>query len=134
MKTVFHILDKHVYPALRRRLVIHLYMQGLTVSEISRITGYSKSLISRYLRGERGTGINISHYPDVDQYLHRIAQMIAENKLDPLTIEAYIGRLAIYMMKNRYICGYHRTIDPEINPAECNLCPELFKEFQNPPI
>ena len=134
MKTVFHIIDKHVCPALRRKLVIHLYRRGLTVSEISRLTGYSKSLVSRYLRGERGAGIDISLYPDIDEHLSRLAHRIVDNKLDPLKVEACIARIAVYMMRKRYVCGYHKTIDPGVNPAECNLCPEISREIQIPAI
>ncbi len=126
MKTPFYLIDKYVYPALRRRLVIHLYKQGLSISEIMRRTGYSKSLISRYIKGERGSSIDISLYRDIDSQLEKLAQRIIKQKIDPLLLEAYLGKLAIYMMKNKYICWYHQEIDPVINPSKCNLCPEIF--------
>ncbi len=126
MKSPLYLLDKYVYPALRRQLVLKLYSKGLGVSEISRRLKLSKSLVSRYIRGERGSLVDVSKYRDVVEELDKIAEGIINNDIDEYMVEIQLVKLALYMMKKRYLCIYHGKIDPEINPSKCNICIEAF--------
>ncbi len=126
IKSPLYILDKHVYPAIRRQLVISLYTKGFKVSEISRLTGYSKSLITRYLKGERGSLIDISKYSDIREMIEEVVWQLITGELDTYKLETRLIKIALYMMKKRYLCMYHKMIDPEIDPSKCRICSEAF--------
>ncbi|AKG38545.1 hypothetical protein MA03_03585 [Infirmifilum uzonense] len=55
MSTVFGLFDKYVGPAMRRALAVELYNRGFKIGEIAEILGVSRSLVSRYLNGSRGS-------------------------------------------------------------------------------
>ncbi len=126
MKTPFHLLDKYVYPSLRRYLVSLLYSRGLSVSEISRITGYSKSLVTRYIKGERGGYIDVSRYPDIVGEIEKIIHDILFNKINQVEIEARLMKTAVDMMRKKYLCQYHELLDPSIDIGKCNICVKIF--------
>ncbi len=130
MRSVFEIAARHLHPALRRALARELWRRGLGVSEIARRTGLSKSLVSRYLSGERGGLIDPLGYPDVAAMIRDLADRVAENPPGPPAVEAELIRIALYMLSHRYLCGLHERIDPSIDPSKCNICPELFAAYR----
>ncbi len=130
MKTPFYLLDRYVYPALKRQLVLTLYSKGLNISEISRRLGISKSLVSRYIRGERGSLIDVSKYEDIIYRINRLGDKIINERIELWDIEVELIKLSIYMMKKKYICNYHKLLEPEIDTTRCYICLKAFSTIR----
>ncbi|NJE30954.1 ArsR family transcriptional regulator [Thermococcus sp. 18S1] len=127
MKTnAFEVASRYVYPSLRRRLVEILYENGLKQTEIAQLLHITQSAVSRYLRMDRGALMDVSSYPDIEEELQSLAREIVERKPDEYEIHRKIVEISVEMLGKGYVCQFHSKIDPEINPAECSVCLELF--------
>ncbi|ASJ09385.1 transcriptional regulator [Thermococcus siculi] len=127
MKTnAFEVASRYVYPSLRRRLVEVLRERGLKQTEIAELLHITQSAVSRYLRMDRGALIDISAFPDVDGEIKALADRIIEEKPGEYEIHSELVKLSLEFLGKGYACSFHFQIDPEINPAECRICIELF--------
>ncbi len=125
MKSVFTIADKYVYPSLRRLLVIRLKYKGARPAEIARLLGLSRSLVTRYLKGERGKYIDFLIYPDVVEALDHIADSVIDNKISNEEVIIGLSALTMYVLARKYVCRFHAEID-DVDPSTCDICPKLF--------
>ncbi len=128
MKSVFTIADKYVYPSLRRFLVIRLRYKGARPAEIARLLGLSRSLVTRYLKGERGRYIDFSIYPDVVETLDRIADAVINNKISNKEVIIGLSTLTMYVLARKYVCRFHAEID-DVNPSTCDICPKIYENI-----
>jgi len=128
LKSVFTIADKYVYPSLRRFLVIRLRYKGARPAEIARLLGLSRSLVTRYLKGERGRYIDFSIYPDVVETLDRIADAVINNKISNKEVIIGLSTLTMYVLARKYVCRFHAEID-NVNPSTCNICPKIYENI-----
>ncbi len=128
MKSVFTIADKYVYPSLRRFLVIRLRYKGARPAEIARLLGLSRSLVTRYLKGERGRYIDFSIYPDVVEALDRIADSVINNKISNKEVIIGLSTLTMYVLARKYVCRFHAEID-DVNPSTCDICPKIYENI-----
>ncbi|NJE03225.1 transcriptional regulator [Thermococcus sp. MV11] len=127
MKTnAFEVASRYVYPSLRRRLVEILYENGLKQTEIAELLHITQSAVSRYLNMGRGALIDVSQFPDIDSELSRLAGRITEERPSEYEIHSELVRISLELLGKGYACSFHARIDPEVNPAECNVCLELF--------
>ncbi len=125
MKSVFTIADKYVYPSLRRLLVVRLRHKGVRPAEIAKLLGLSRSLVTRYLKGERGKYMDFSIYPDVVEALDHIADSIMNSRIGVKEAVTLLSALTLYVLARKYVCKFHAEID-EVNPSTCDICPRLF--------
>ncbi len=125
MKSVFTIADKYVYPSLRRLLVVRMRHKGARPAEIARLLGLSRSLVTRYLKGERGSYVDFSIYPDVVKTLDHIADSVINNRIGVRDVVASLSALTLYVLARKYVCKFHAEID-NIDPSTCNICPRIF--------
>lgn len=125
MKSVFTIADKYVYPSLRRLLVIRLRYKGTRPAEIARLLGLSRSLVTRYLKGERGRYIDFSIYPDIVETLDRIADSVINNKISDEEVIVVLSALTMYVLARKYVCRFHAEVD-DVDPSTCDICPKIF--------
>jgi len=130
LKSVFTIADKYVYPSLRRLLVIRLRYKGARPAEIARLLGLSRSLVTRYLKGERGRYIDFSIYPDVVEALDRIADSVINNKISDEEVIISLSVLTMYVLARKYVCRFHAEID-DVEPSSCDICPKIFKDIDS---
>jgi predicted transcriptional regulator len=127
MKTnAFELASRYVYPSLRRRLVEILREKGLKQTEIAELLHITQSAVSRYLGAERGTLIDISTFPDIDGKLQALADRIITERPSEYDIHSELVKLSLEFLGKGYGCSFHSRLDPEINPAECRICIELF--------
>ena len=127
MKTnAFEVASRYIYPSLRRRLVEMLRKQGLKQTEIAELLHITQSAVSRYLKMDRGALMDISKFPDIDAEVERLARRIVSERPDEYEIHAELVRISLEVLGKGYACSFHSQIDPEINPALCNVCIELF--------
>ncbi|WP_456423878.1 transcriptional regulator [Thermococcus sp.] len=124
--TAFEVASRYVYPSLRRRLVEHLREKGLRQREIAGLLHVTQSAVSRYLNMDRGALIDISKFRDIDRDLKRLADEIIEFRPSEYEIHTELIRIALKMLGKGYVCSFHASIDPGVNPAECRVCIELF--------
>jgi len=125
LKSVFYIADKYVYPSLRRLLVLRLRSKGARPAEIARLLGLSRSLVTRYLKGERGKYIDFTMYKDVVSVLDSLADTLLSGKIGAEEAVLVLSGLTMYVLGKRYVCSLHAEID-DVDPSKCGLCPRLF--------
>lgn len=127
MSSVLELGYRYVVPALRRALVEIMHEElKLSRAEVARRLGISPSAVSRYLYRERGTRVDVSGSPELLNELRRLATEVASGSLGPYEAEVGLLRIALRALGRRYFCGYHRRLDPRVDPALCRICPELF--------
>ncbi|NJE60917.1 ArsR family transcriptional regulator [Thermococcus sp. 21S7] len=127
MKTnAFEVASRYVYPSLRRRLVEILYENGLKQTEIAQLLHITQSAVSRYLRMDRGALMDVSQFPDIDNELRSFADEIIKKKPSEYKVHRKLVEISVEMLGKGYVCQFHSKIDPEVNPAECSVCLELF--------
>ena len=124
--TAFEVASRYVYPSLRRRLVEHLRNRGLKQVEIAELLHVTQSAVSRYLNMDRGSMIDVSKFRDIDRELEKLADEILESRPGEYVIHRRLIEIALKMLGRGYVCAFHSRIDPEVNPAECRICIELF--------
>ncbi|QDA31163.1 ArsR family transcriptional regulator [Thermococcus indicus] len=127
MKTnAFEVASRYVYPSLRRRLVEILYENGLKQTAIAELLHITQSAVSRYLRMDRGALMDVSQFPDIDNELRSLADEIIRTRPSEYRIHRRLVEISVEMLGKGYVCQFHSKIDPEVNPAECSVCLELF--------
>lgn len=124
---IFEIGYRYLIPSIKRMLVLELNETGLSQKEIAERMKISRSAVSRYLSMERGVYIDLSEFSDIKDMTKRLADKISQRKLDNYELQREILEIAIYALSHRYVCAFHESLDPEIDPRKCNICPTLFK-------
>ncbi len=127
MKSAFEIICRYLLPSIKRSLAVELYSRKIPKKEVAKLLDLSPSSVTRYVKGERGHLIDISKFTDVMEYITRLADSIAKTQPDKYLIYEEISKITLYMMSRKYLCGYHRDVDPEVDVAKCNICTKLFK-------
>ena len=125
--SVFELGYRYLMPSIRRSIAVELKERGLTQEEIAKRMRVSNSAVSRYLSMERGTYIDLSEFPDVREMIKELTVNILVNELRDYELQRKILEIALYALSRRYICAFHRSIDPNVDPERCNICPEIFK-------
>jgi predicted transcriptional regulator len=127
MKTnAFEVASRYVYPSIRRRLVEVLREKGLKQTEIAELLHITQSAVSRYLKMDRGSFIDVSKFPDIDAEVTALAEKIVQERPSEYEIHSELVKMSLEMLGRGYVCSFHSKIDPEVNPSECNVCLELF--------
>lgn len=126
MKDVFELAARYLVPSVRRHLARKLVKMGMREAEAARMLGLSRSAITRYLRSERGVGIEFSKFGDVTRMIEELAAKVTANELDESKIQEKIMEITSYILSMKYFCAYHKKIDPRINILRCNICPTIF--------
>lgn len=127
MKTnAFEVASRYLYPSIRRRLVEVLRERGLKQTEIAELLHITQSAVSRYLKMDRGAIMDLKDFPDVDGEVRALAERIIREMPGEYEIHSFIVKLSLEFLGKGYACTFHSRIDPEINPAECRVCIELF--------
>ena len=124
--SAFEVASRYVYPALRRRLVEHLREKGLKQTEIAGLLSITQSAVSRYLKEERGKRIDVSSFPDIDEKLRNLADLVVEERPTEYEIHTELVKISLEFLGKGYGCPFHAEIDPGIDPNECRVCLELF--------
>ncbi|MCY0868390.1 MAG: transcriptional regulator [Desulfurococcus sp.] len=125
MKSIYEIAYRYIVPYVNRRIVEILREKGLAETEIARRLAVTPSAVSRYMSRERGGQVDLTRYRDVEEKIKSIAERVASGQ--PV-IETYmeVAKVTAYILSRKYACSIHVKLDPEVNPAQCNICPQLF--------
>ncbi|AEC52560.1 hypothetical protein PNA2_1645 [Pyrococcus sp. NA2] len=124
--SAFEVASRYVYPSIRRRLVQALSEKGLKQREIAKLLHISQSAVSRYLRMNRGSIIDISKFQDIDEEVKELAERVIRERPDEYKIHKELMRITIEFLKRGYGCSFHAKIDPEIDPQSCRICIEIL--------
>ena len=128
--TIYELMNRYVYPAIRRRLVEILYHDiGLNQMEIARLLGITQSAVSRYVVKNRGTFLDVSKFSEIEYDLRKIAKQVAERKLDEYTLHIELSRVIFKILAKGYVCNFHSKLDRTINLRKCSICPKLFSSY-----
>lgn len=132
MSSVFELGYRYLIPSLKKRLA-EIMSRELRMSEveIARKLKITPSAVSRYLRGERGSAIEVSVITDINEELAKLARDLSTRDLDFLEIEARLLKITIRAMSKKYLCWFHKKIQQSIDPVSCRVCPEVFSQPTN---
>ncbi|USH00185.1 helix-turn-helix domain-containing protein [Thermococcus argininiproducens] len=122
----FEAAAKYVYPSLRRRLVEILYKKGLTQVQVAELLHITQSAVSRYLKMDRGALVEVEKFRDIEEKLEALANEIIKKKPDEYYIHSELVKIALKMLGKGYVCSFHSKVDPEVDPAMCNICLDIF--------
>lgn len=126
MSKVFEIVYRYAIPSIRREVALELLRRRFSEVEVSRALGISKSLVSRYVRGERGKLLEVGHHPVVREAVQRIAQLVEVGMASAYEVEEEIVRAAVGLLSVKALCGLHGRLDGRFDPARCRLCIKVF--------
>ncbi len=127
---LFELLYRYVYPAIRRRLAEILYHEvKLKQEKIAEVLGVTQSAISRYIERQRGSTIDVTSIPYIDEKLRELAKRVAEGTIDKYGVQIELVKLAISILAKRELCKFHASIDPSIDHTKCNVCPTAFYHY-----
>lgn len=129
VKDAFEIGYRYLMPFLRAALVRALVEKGLSEVEVASTLMISQSAVSRYANMERGWVVDLSGKGDVMEKVRVLADRIAEESMDPFSIQLELTKIALYTLAKGYVCDFHEKIDPRIDPKRCNVCRILFKDY-----
>jgi predicted transcriptional regulator len=131
LKSIFEFASKHIEPSLKRSLILKLLSRNMSRAEIARCLGISPSLITRYVKGERGLH-DFTVIREIDQKLEKLSDEIATRKLCGEEVYVEVAKLTLYVLSKKYACGVHYLVSRDVNPSKCNICPSLFRGVLSP--
>lgn len=130
MKSVFEFAARHVEPSLKKSLILKLLARNIDRAYIAECLDISPSLITRYVRGERGLH-DLGAISEVNSMLEGIADKIAGGEICGWEAYVEVARLTMYVLYKKYACGIHYLATRDVNPSSCNICPTIFRDLSN---
>jgi len=124
--TVFDLASRYLLPSLRRAVAEELLSMGLSEARIAEILGVSRSLVSRYVRGLRGSRVRVDFDESVKSAVRSIAFKAACGEASPEEIDAELVKLLAKLLAEKRMCKYHAVLDKSINTTLCNICVQIF--------
>lgn len=128
MSKVFEIGYRYVVPSIKREIVLELLRRRFSEIEVSKVLGVSKSLVSRYARGERGALLDVSNNPVVKDFIVRVAHLVESGEASTIEIEEEIVKVVVKLLSMKALCGLHVKIDGRFNPISCQICSRVFRQ------
>ncbi len=126
MKTPYELAYRYVIPYIQRRLVQALKERGMTNTEIANKLGITPSAVTRYLKGERGTEIDLSTHADIEGFIDSLADAVVEKDLNKYDIIAAVTAITSYALARKYLCTYHARLEKDVDPIRCRVCERVF--------
>ncbi|MEM3986367.1 MAG: transcriptional regulator [Candidatus Methanomethylicia archaeon] len=127
MRNPLEIGYRYVIPSLKSHLVRLLNNEyGFDQVDISRMLKMSRSTVSRYISMKRGSTIDLTIFSDVNNMLKDLANKLIRGELDKYLLEFEFIRITMYILGNKYLCGFHAKLDLDVNPNTCMICPKIF--------
>lgn len=123
---VFELAGRFVEPSVKRAVVLKLLERKLPPIEIARAMGISPSAVSRYIKGERGSYVDLLKIPEIAADIERLADSIVAGRAPAEEVALKIYAITLKVLANKYACGLHKMIDEGVNPVRCNICSTLF--------
>ncbi len=132
MKTPYELAYRYVIPYIQRKLVLALKARGLSNTEIAKKLGITPSAVTRYLKGERGTEIDLSMHKDVEEMIEALSGAVVGGRLSKYDVMTAIAAATAYILSRKYLCAYHARIDEGLDPAKCWVCTQVFSNSDGP--
>ncbi|MEM0504207.1 MAG: hypothetical protein QW267_05880 [Sulfolobales archaeon] len=126
MKNVYELSYKYVVPSIKRVLTLELLKKGFAEVEVAKLLGISKSLATRYVKGERGSILALHEHQQVKDLIRRLADKIASGTMNKYEVEFEVMKISASLLSSRYLCKYHKQLEPELKSIKCNICSTIF--------
>lgn len=125
---VFDFASRYVVPAIKRRIVKILYFEyGYNQLLISELLGVSQSSVSKHVSRQKKLSIDLSNIQFAEVKIRDLVNEIEKKNLSGEGLELAISRLAIELLRGRYLCEYHSLIEGGVKKGSCELCLKLFE-------
>lgn len=125
---VFDFASRYVIPAIKSRIIKILYFEyGYNQLTISELLGVSQSSVSKYASRRRKLSIDLSNIRFAEARIRDLVSEVEKRKLSAEDLELAISKLAIELLRGRYLCGYHSLVGGGVKSGSCDICLKLFR-------
>jgi predicted transcriptional regulator len=122
------LASRYIVPAVTRRLVKVLVEEhAFSRAEVARRTGLSPAAVTRYLKGERGSMLDLGSLEDVESKVKKLAEKVALGRVSVPNLQAEIASIAAYAMAKGYFCELHAKLDSRFGSKSCSACQQVFR-------
>ncbi|MGB9827712.1 MAG: transcriptional regulator [Thermosphaera sp.] len=125
-KNIFELAYRYVEPSIKRLIVLKLVEKNIPPIAIAEKLGVSPSLVSRYMKGERGMFLDVSKNPGIMERVEQVSEKIARGELEGVSLQIEVNKVVLKTLADKHVCGLHKLVDETVNPVTCNICPTLF--------
>jgi len=113
-------------PAIRAMIAKELMAKHeLKQADVARLLGVSQPAISLYHRKIRGRAINLDNDSEVKSLIEELARRLSEGNLSHTEFISDFCHICIKMRTKGLLCEMHKTFDPSIDIAKCELCTSM---------
>jgi len=134
--TPYELVAEYVAPYLRGLVIIRLAEMGYSQPKISRMTGISQPMVSKYIKLGRDALLN--HLLKLGLFqdeIEAVVNMLAKT-LERERYREYIRIFSTYcgyILRKGYLCEIHRKSYPLL-PKDCDVCMKLIPTVVDPYI
>lgn len=97
--------------------------------EIAKRLGITPSAVTRYLKKERGARVELSKWRDVDSRIKELAAKVVSGTLSEYDVQEEVIKVVFYTLGKRYLCSFHRELEPSVDLSKCDICDRAFKRY-----
>lgn len=117
------IAVKFVLPSVRAAIANRLVSSyGLKQMDAAKLLGISQPAISLYTRRLRGSALNLEDYPDVMNFIDRLAEMLVNGNFNFNSFVEEFCKVCRFVRSKGLLCSFHKLVDPNVNIGECDIC------------
>ncbi len=127
VKSPFELAYRYVEPSVKRRLALKLIEKNLPPIEVSRKLSVSPSLVTRYVKGDRGTYLELAGHSDVDEMIEELANDLLRSNKTKYDVQRRVSRITMYVLSRKYVCSLHKALERDLDILQCNICTLVFK-------
>ncbi|MEM1533073.1 MAG: transcriptional regulator [Desulfurococcaceae archaeon] len=127
VKSPFELAYRYVEPSVKRRLVLKLIEKNIPPIEVSRKLNISPSLVTRYVKGDRGACLELSEYSDVEEMIEKLANDLLMSDMTKYNVQREVSRITMYVLSRKYVCSLHKVLERDVDLLQCNVCALIFR-------
>ncbi|MEM4976469.1 MAG: transcriptional regulator, partial [Desulfurococcaceae archaeon] len=95
--------------------------------EVSRKLNISPSLVTRYVKGDRGACLELSEYSDVEEMIEKLANDLLMSDMTKYNVQREVSRITMYVLSRKYVCSLHKVLERDVDLLQCNVCALIFR-------
>ncbi len=127
VKSPFELAYRYVEPSVKRMLALKLVEKKVPHIEISRKLCISPSLVTRYVKGDRGTCLELTGHSDVEEMIEELANDLLKSERTRYDVQREVSRITMYVLSRKYVCSLHKVLERDVDVLQCNVCALIFR-------
>ncbi|MCS7129007.1 MAG: hypothetical protein N3E36_05605 [Sulfolobales archaeon] len=127
VKSPFELAYRYVEPSVKRRLVLKLLERKIPPIEVSRKLNISPSLVTRYVKGDRGVYLELVKHRDVEEMIEALASDVLRNNMTKHDVQREVSKITMYVLSHKYVCNLHKVLERDVDLLQCSICASIFR-------